>query len=379
MSESVIEFPDKPPSQPAKPELPLMVVEVGLADGMRRITGDKFEVIELDVLYEYESEYEAFKTSKPLNVVMIPTNHPSTVREFFKRGNAVRKIFKTVKVIDVTGQPANFGPQQMIEESWDLDKLVLWAKPRAKVLEWKLDVAVSGDAQPPQESHTLIWEQCGLIMDKQGWPRVNLDNGVRILEHRDDLKGLFWYDEFLRDICTTWGCQGKPYASRRLVDHDYRAMTLLFQRELGLWKFSTNLVREVIETQAGLDVRNEAKERLLETPWDGKARLDRWMVDCLGCPDTPYHHAVGKNLFIALAARIMRPGELVKGMVILEGLQDAYKSQIAEVIADPWFCVKPAHPFGHGVDHGDFHAPADAGAGALQQGGEDAGVGVHAG
>lgn len=72
--------------------------------------------------------------------------------------------------------------------------------------------------------------------------------------------------------------------------------------------------------------------------WDGKPRIDRWLIDIFGVRDTPYARAVGSKWLISACARAFDPGCKADYMLVLEGGQDIGKSSALRVLASPdWF------------------------------------------
>lgn len=78
-------------------------------------------------------------------------------------------------------------------------------------------------------------------------------------------------------------------------------------------------------------------EWLDDTKWDGKARLDRWLVTYCGAPDTAYVREVGKNTLIAACARGYQPGCKHDSMLVMEGGQDIGKSSVASVLGGEFY------------------------------------------
>lgn len=74
--------------------------------------------------------------------------------------------------------------------------------------------------------------------------------------------------------------------------------------------------------------------------WDGRARLDGWLTEYLGVPDSDYVRAVGRIFLIAAVRRIKHPGCKFDEMLILEGEQGLGKSTALAVLAtkSEWFC-----------------------------------------
>ncbi len=71
--------------------------------------------------------------------------------------------------------------------------------------------------------------------------------------------------------------------------------------------------------------------------WDGVPRLDTWLHDHLGAPDSKYVSLVGAKTLIAAVARVREPGCKVDTMLILEGAQGIKKSSaIAALFSEGW-------------------------------------------
>jgi shikimate kinase len=73
--------------------------------------------------------------------------------------------------------------------------------------------------------------------------------------------------------------------------------------------------------------------------WDGTPRLDTWLIDYAGAPDTPYSRAVGAAALIGAARRVRSPGCKHDDMIVFEGMQGTGKSTLVETLCpDPsWF------------------------------------------
>lgn len=77
-----------------------------------------------------------------------------------------------------------------------------------------------------------------------------------------------------------------------------------------------------------------------QTTWDGKARIDTFFTEYLGCEDEPGYLAIcARVLFLGLMSRVLKPGEKLDDMVILEGATGARKSGMLSAIAGrrEWF------------------------------------------
>jgi len=70
--------------------------------------------------------------------------------------------------------------------------------------------------------------------------------------------------------------------------------------------------------------------------WDGKPRLDTWLIDVTHAKDTPYVRAVSHTLIYAAVGRVFQPGVKYDLMVILEGPQGVGKSMLVRKLGGEW-------------------------------------------
>jgi Virulence-associated protein E len=67
--------------------------------------------------------------------------------------------------------------------------------------------------------------------------------------------------------------------------------------------------------------------------WDGKPRLDRWLIDYATANDTPLNRAFGRKVLIAAVRRAKRPGCKFDYLLVLEGDQGIGKSTLVLILA----------------------------------------------
>jgi hypothetical protein len=70
-----------------------------------------------------------------------------------------------------------------------------------------------------------------------------------------------------------------------------------------------------------------------ERNWDKKKRLDAWVVDNLGCEDTPLNRAIGRKALIAACRRARQPGCKFDTITVLEGIEGTNKSTAIRLLA----------------------------------------------
>lgn len=85
--------------------------------------------------------------------------------------------------------------------------------------------------------------------------------------------------------------------------------------------------------------RHPLHEYLNGLRWDGTPRLERWLIDCAGSPDTVFVRAVSAKMLIAAVARAFVPGVKVDTCLVLEGAQGVKKSSLIAALVPEraWF------------------------------------------
>jgi predicted P-loop ATPase len=141
------------------------------------------------------------------------------------------------------------------------------------------------------------------------------------------------YDEFsLRAF--VFGMPGHTVLDDAAFEDLYTALDFFGLRPPidWLWK--------ILNSYARLNAQHPVREkfRQLEAEWDGKPRLDTWLIDYCGAEDTPYTRAVGAKWMIAAVRRVRDPGCKFDHVLIFEGPQGIGKSTIFRALAyDHWF------------------------------------------
>ena len=259
-----------------------------------------------------------------------------------------------VKIIDPAGQPDRWDAADALAEGWDWDKLLAWAKPRAKVYTPPLEVeivedefdgiedpsprvevnvSINEDIGPISGSLQTEWEALGVALTQQGHPISNLDNVSRVLEGKPSLKGHVWYDTFHRAMFTTWGSEDP----RPWKDSDTLKLTSLLQRQLGFRRTGDDIVYRGVQHYAFENKRNEPREWIESIKWDGSPRIDSFFAECLGTENDEYHTSASKNFWIGMMARIFNPGCIMRNVVVLEGRQLLGKSTALSIIGGKWY------------------------------------------
>jgi predicted P-loop ATPase len=93
------------------------------------------------------------------------------------------------------------------------------------------------------------------------------------------------------------------------------------------------LFEDVLTDIAHLNRFHPVREWLDTVEWDGRPRIDDWLIRYGGAENTPFNRAVGRVFLVAGVRRVRRPGCKFDTMLVLEGPQGRNKSQAAEALA----------------------------------------------
>lgn len=166
-----------------------------------------------------------------------------------------------------------------------------------------------------------------LDFDVQGNVRATVPNYVTILENDEEFKNLFIYDEFSKK---TLKCESNG-TLRIWTDSDdsdviYRIQDKYDMRDKSCYYDAFNVV-----------VANRhfhpIKELIENQEWDRKPRIDRFLIDILGCEDNDYYREVSRMIFYGGISRIYQPGCKFDYMPIFIGKQGQGKTTIVKWLA----------------------------------------------
>lgn len=168
-------------------------------------------------------------------------------------------------------------------------------------------------------------------------------NAILILTNAPQWRGVLAYDEFVGDITAAKAPPFRADLASKVVSVDWsdadmvRTAAWLQRSKWGL-NLSTSKVAEAVRVVAHQKIVHPVRDWLNSLAWDGKARLDTWLIRLAGAADNEYVRAVSSKFLIAAVARVMRPGAKSDCMLILEGAQGVGKSTLLHDLAsEPWF------------------------------------------
>lgn len=189
---------------------------------------------------------------------------------------------------------------------------------------------------PGAEIDGAAWREL-LLMDKSGQPRPTPGNVLRVLTDDEDFRGCLVRDDFR----AKWVWGRRPPGDfpgtfpREMTDADVSYVGAWMERVHGVVPNLQTLGQQLgaVAARHRVDILSDYLRGL---KWDGRERLDTWLIACLGVADTTYARAAGRRWLISAAARGLSPGCKADLMLVLEGGQGKRKSSALQVLGGPW-------------------------------------------
>jgi len=205
-----------------------------------------------------------------------------------------------------------------------------------------IDLAARAGGGQSRGMHRVI----SLIQRTEKGAAINtIGNLMVILSHDPSLAGMFGWNEFTAHHLIMrappaiedggkllpgpyprpWGCEDV-------------AMVQAYVQRVWISKASRQDVENAMLAEAAQKQFHPVRDWLAALKWDGRGRLNTWLVKAFGTPDDDYHAAIGSKFLIAAVRRIRQPGCKFDNMPVLEGEQGIGKSTVCRVLfSAPWF------------------------------------------
>lgn len=175
-----------------------------------------------------------------------------------------------------------------------------------------------------------------LIEGKSG-PRDCRENVIYILRDHPEWNGALAVDVFAkRIVCKTATPLGHRPGEEWTADDDSNLALWMVEQE-SLVVRSLDTIAQAVRHVALLRQTHPVREYFEGLHWDGLARCDRWVVDYMGCADTPYNRMVGLFFILNMVRRIYEPGCVMRSVPVFEGAQNKGKSRALWTLTNPWY------------------------------------------
>lgn len=331
----------------------LVYICEGVATGktIREITGNKVYVAFnagnlVNVAEGLKGKYEAI-------LIAADNDHETKVREKpYNTGIEKAKLIKKEHGVDYVYPEFKDGAglsdfnDLFCAEGHDVTKGFLTSKNNVKISTEGVnkisrssqDVVGAAPSTPSlDDKNSESWRDL-LRMTKNGIDRKSTTNTILVMEHDDEIQGVYRYDSFSKKIllakCPPWESD-TDFKVRPIADHDYIDLECFLETKWNLL-CSKNKCADLIESVSKLkqNTFNPASDYFDSLQWDGVSRLDNWLHDHVAKDNQnkEYLSFVGRKFMTALAARAMNAGCKFDSMIILEGAQNAGKSFLSRLI-----------------------------------------------
>lgn len=175
--------------------------------------------------------------------------------------------------------------------------------------------------------------------DGNGKILPNLFNAKVVFTHSEGMRGCLGFDSFAHEAVWLKAPPWDPQSAvRAMTDNDVREALAWV---LDTWQvgFPKAVVEDALLMVAHANPFHPVRDYINGLEWDGKPRIDSFLVDHLGAADNPLNRAYSAMTLIGAVARIMNPGCLLKTVLTLEGPQDIGKSSALRALMprSAWF------------------------------------------
>jgi Virulence-associated protein E len=159
-----------------------------------------------------------------------------------------------------------------------------------------------------QRSSTAHSWTSDIKLDAKGGVRPILANLILFLREHPVWKDVLAFDQFNAKVVIRkrpyWGDE-EPDAS--WTDHHDSLVRVWFQDEDIA--ANQNDVGRAVQAAARNNLVHPVRSFLDSLAWDGKVRIDSWLIDYMHADDGPYARAISSRYLISAVARIYQPGD----------------------------------------------------------------------
>jgi len=155
-------------------------------------------------------------------------------------------------------------------------------------------------------------------------PKPTLKNAIGYITIYNEISDCIKYNELSRSVEVIkelpWHArrEGKNWGDEDTIHLKF----YLADRTKTEW--STLTVLEAVYVIATRKSYHPVREYLNSLRWDGVKRLDKWLIDYCGTPDSEYARTVGRKTLLAAVTRAYKPGCTFQYVLVLEGKQGIF-------------------------------------------------------
>ncbi|WBM43105.1 virulence protein E [Comamonas aquatica] len=199
------------------------------------------------------------------------------------------------------------------------------------------DTPAGKDETPPPKG-TPWWLKPYWDKQKARW-NISRKTVIAALEHDEALQGVVAFNELTNSIQCRKAWPWPHARPGEIKGADGLLLGKYLTDTYSLPSVSKAALEEAVQTVAYTERFHPIRERLIDLKWDGKARIDNWLIFVLG--ETPeslnpalreYLQLVGRFWLLGMVWRVMEPGCKFDYCPVLEGVGGLRKSTLVEVL-----------------------------------------------
>jgi hypothetical protein len=166
----------------------------------------------------------------------------------------------------------------------------------------------------------------------------NLANVITCLRECPELIGCAGYDQMALDVVLLRALPGQQALAepRQWTEIDTSDLQDFLQLAYQMGRVGRETVQQGVEKVARDYAFHPIRQYLDRLSWDGTKRISTWLTDYLGVEPSEYAQATGRMWAIGMVARVTKPGSKFDYMLVLEGLQGTFKSEVCNALCGPW-------------------------------------------
>lgn len=210
--------------------------------------------------------------------------------------------------------------------------------PKNAFIKEVKDVVLTPEESKLQESD-LVSLMDRLSKTDKGAIKPTTLNTTWILSRTHDYP-VFGFNEFINmEVFLAkpmWDLTGEFKPFKRIFDSDLVDIQCYISR-IYQCEPPLHTISSAIDYVSRQNKFHPIKNYLNGLTWDGKPRLDDWLVDYMGAESTLFNKAVGAKTLIAAVKRIFEPGCKFDQILILEGVQGIGKSRTLRALGGNYF------------------------------------------
>jgi len=191
-------------------------------------------------------------------------------------------------------------------------------------------------------------DQPTFTKDRDGKPRPTISNAqsyflIKPTERfPNPLYGLVRFNQFTKKIELTRPAPWHNFEGSNLAWQESDTTQLeSFLSRVKKFDPGANILFKAVQCEAYRHSYHPIKDYLNGLKWDKIPRLESFLVDFVGAPDTLYVREIAKATLIGAVSRIFQPGCKHDSMLVLEGNQGNAKSEVVKVLGGQWYGTFP--------------------------------------